>query len=307
MLYTLPWVEKYRPIDLNNIILSKNNETILHNIIKCNHFPNLLLYGPPGTGKTTTIIRLIELWQKNNNQVNKSLCVHLNASDERGIDIVRNHITQFIKMDGLFIKGTKFIILDEVDYMTKNAQIALKYLLQNENNVRFCLICNYISKIDNCLQRYFVKLKFNSLSKQNINTLLKTIIKRENLEINDNIIEHIQNEFNTDIRSAINYIQCNYSILNNKAIITDDVFLKVTELLKNSNISVNNIIKTLINKITEYNITYAKFIDLYCKYLLNNNNITHDLLKVIENVTNNNLDYNYIIPYFVVQFRFVLL
>ena len=307
MLYTLPWVEKYRPININNIILSENNRTILDNIIKLNNFPNLLLYGPPGTGKTTTIIRLIELWQKNNNQYNKSLSIHLNASDERGIDIVRNNITQFIKMEGLFIKGTKFVILDEVDYMTKNAQIALKYLLQSENNVRFCLICNYISKIDNCLQRYFVKLKFNNLPPENINALLKNILKKEHLFIEDNIINGIQKEFNNDIRSAINYIQCNYSILKNIIMLNDDFFIELTEFLKDKSMSINHIKKFIDKKISEFNITYTKFIDLYCKYALNNITITNELLQIIDKVTNNNLDYDYIIPFFIVQFRDLLL
>ena len=306
MLYTLPWVEKYRPININNIILSENNRTILDNIIKLNDFPNLLLYGPPGTGKTTTIIRLIELWQKNNNQYNKSLSIHLNASDERGIDIVRNNITQFIKMEGLFIKGTKFVILDEVDYMTKNAQIALKYLLQNESNVRFCLICNYISKIDNCLQRYFVKLKFNNLPYENINCLLKNIVKKENLFIEDNIIDSIQKEFNNDIRSSINYIQCNYSILKNTILLTDDFFIEITNLLKDKSININIIKNSLDKKISEFNITYTKFIDLYCKYLLSNITIDNDLLQTIDRVMNNNLDYDYIISYFVAQFRDLL-
>jgi hypothetical protein len=79
--------------------------------------------------------------------------IHLNASDERGIDIIRNQINQFVNSKTLFNKGMKFVILDEVDYMTKNAQQALRYLLQNySSSVRFCLICNYISKIDEGLQ-----------------------------------------------------------------------------------------------------------------------------------------------------------
>jgi replication factor C subunit 3/5 len=149
---SIPWVEKYRPDNFDNIVLDRNNEIIFNNIIDMNLVPNLLFYGPPGTGKTTTIINLIKKYQEKYNQVHKSLVIHLNASDERGIEIIRSQIMQFINTKPLFATGIKFVILDEVDYMTKNAQQALKCLLQSyTENVKFCLICNYISKIDESL------------------------------------------------------------------------------------------------------------------------------------------------------------
>ena len=135
----IPWVEKYRPTSFENIVLDKVNQTILENIIKMNMFPNLLLYGPPGTGKTTTIINLINSYQERYNQKSKDLMIHLNASDERGIEIIRNQISQFVNAKSLFTNGLKIVILDEVDYMTKNAQQALKYLLQDyRQNILFC-------------------------------------------------------------------------------------------------------------------------------------------------------------------------
>jgi len=94
----IPWVEKYRPTNFEDIVLDPYNYRIMKNIIKYNNFPNLLLYGPPGTGKTTTIINLISDYQKQTGQINKELIIHLNASDERGIDIIRNlkiFITRF--------------------------------------------------------------------------------------------------------------------------------------------------------------------------------------------------------------------
>ena len=126
---SIPWVEKYRPKVFSDIVLNDNNKALLENILKNDYFPNLLLYGPPGTGKTTTI-NLINKYQELNNEKSKELIVHLNASDDRGIDIIRNQINQFVNSKTLFTKGLKFIILDEVDYMTKNAQIAMKNLLQ---------------------------------------------------------------------------------------------------------------------------------------------------------------------------------
>ena len=145
----IPWCEAYRPKFFEDIILDPLNRQILKNIIETSYFPNLLFYGPPGTGKTTTIINLINAYQKKLNIQNKDLIIHLNASDERGIDIIRNQINFFVNSKPLFHTGMKFVILDEVDYMTKNAQQALKYLLQNySNNVRFCLICNFTNFSD---------------------------------------------------------------------------------------------------------------------------------------------------------------
>ena len=99
----IPWVEKYRPDTFNNIVLDEYNKCILENIINDNYFPNLLFYGPPGTGKTTTIINLINIYQEKHNQVNKGLMIHLNASDERGIDIIRNQINTFVSSKPLFV------------------------------------------------------------------------------------------------------------------------------------------------------------------------------------------------------------
>ena len=99
---TSPWVEKYRPNKFEDIVLTPINKKILENIIEFNYFPNLLFYGPPGTGKTTTIINLIDKYQKTFNQKKKGLIIHLNASDDRGIDIIRNQIYQFVNTKTLF-------------------------------------------------------------------------------------------------------------------------------------------------------------------------------------------------------------
>ena len=96
---SIPWVEKYRPNNFESIILDNNNKLIFENILNTGIFPNLLFYGPPGTGKTTTIINLINKYQyiynDNKNNTNKSLILHLNASDDRGIEIIRNNISNF--------------------------------------------------------------------------------------------------------------------------------------------------------------------------------------------------------------------
>lgn len=226
---TIPWVEKYRPSNFNDIVLDISNQNILNNILETGYFPNLLLYGPPGTGKTTTIINLINEYQKryykkNIGLENKSdttdisgahrLIIHLNASDDRGIDIIRNQINNFVNSQGMFNLGMKFVILDEIDYMTKNAQHAFRYLLTNSiENVRFCLMCNYISKIDEGLQNYFLKLHFNQLPTENICQFLKNIMQKENIHISNEMIYSIQMFYKSDIRSMINFIQSNLELI----------------------------------------------------------------------------------------------
>ena len=164
-----PWIEKFRPKQFKEIVLNANNKKLLGNIIKNKHFPNLLFYGPPGTGKTTTIINLIDKYHSTHNNNLKGFKIHLNASDDRGIDIIRNQINQFVNTKSLFGNGIKFVILDEVDYMTKNAQQALRYLIQQySSDIRFCLICNYISKIEKSLQNEFITMSFCNLPKKKL-------------------------------------------------------------------------------------------------------------------------------------------
>lgn len=265
---SIPWVEKYRPVIFDNIVLDPLNKKILTNIIEHNCFPNLLLYGPPGTGKTTTIINIINKYQEKHNQVHKGLIIHLNASDERGIDIIRNQIRQFVDSDTLFIKGTKFVILDEVDYMTKHAQQSLKYLLQySNNNVRFCLICNYISRIDESLQSEFMRLRFNQLPEKNILLFLHKICSNENIIIDEEKLSFIQKMYKSDIRSMINYIQSNKDNISNLKVLNTSVWLELTSLLqiKNNHIKVINYFENMCDI---YNIDIKHFIKDYLSYII---------------------------------------
>jgi replication factor C subunit 3/5 len=276
----IPFVELYRPKIFDDIVLEPLNRQILKNIIETSYFPNLLFYGPPGTGKTTTIVNLINSYQEKIGIKNKDLIIHLNASDERGIDIIRNQISFFVNSKPLFQKGMKFVILDEVDYMTKNAQQALRYLLQNySGSVRFCLICNYISKIDEGLQNEFIRLRFNQLPQQEIIHFLKHISDNEKLNLSIETLTLIQRVYKSDIRSMINYIQSNQDIIHlvntdSKSvlqlnIIDNLVWDNVIELIKNGekmekinvfihdvsvkyNVDKKNIIKDLFNYIIRY-------------------------------------------------------
>lgn len=305
-----PWVEKYRPSCFEDIVLDPLNKTLLKNIIDNNYFPNLLFYGPPGTGKTTTIINLVNVYQEKMNLKNKGLMIHLNASDERGIDIIRNQINSFVNSKSLFGDGMKFVILDEVDYMTKTAQIALRYLLNNYNNnfnVRFCLICNYISRIDESLQTEFVRMRFNQLPENDILKFLQKINQNENLKIKDDTLVSIQKHFMSDIRSMINYMQSNQDLIHECKIIKNDLWIQLTKYLKKNttnatnaknttnatntknttnttNIKIENILKK-INKISrDYNIEPKNIIKNYLNYIIRNYKITPEFLYHIENI-----------------------
>lgn len=204
-----PWVEKYRPSSFDTIVLEETNQLFFKNMLKNNYIPNLLFYGPPGTGKTTTILNLIQTFQENQGEVNSSLVIHLNASDERGIDTIRSQIYSFVHTKPFFSKGKKFVILDEVDSMTKSAQQALSYLLHTPVTVSFCLICNYISKIEDTLQTLFIKVKFNALPVDKMLDFLETIVKKEGIDYTRAHLEGIQRMYGSDIRSMINYLQTN--------------------------------------------------------------------------------------------------
>ena len=204
----IPWVEKYRPTQFDDIVLDPLNRTFFENVVKKANFPNLLFYGPPGTGKTTTIINLINEYQKTHTRQNKETVIHLNASDERGVDVIRTQIHQFVRSHHIFETGCKFVILDEVDYMTKNAQQALKTLLQTQNhNVRFCLICNYISKIDKSLQGELICVRFNQLPQMEIGKFIRKIAEAEQIQMCDEDIEMLMTSYQSDVRSMINFMQ----------------------------------------------------------------------------------------------------
>lgn len=300
------FVEKYRPTNFDDIVLDEVNKKILNNIIETNYFPNLLFYGPPGTGKTTTIINLINTYQTKLNQKNKELIIHLNASDERGIEVIRTQISQFVNSNALFNKGMKFVILDEVDYMTKTAQQALKYLLQqNTNNVRYCLICNYISKIDEGLQNEFLKLRFNQLPKNDIIHFLNKICIQENLHYNYQQLELIQNLFKSDIRSMINFMQTNQHSHNDFKIINDTIYENIYVSLTQPKKSKHNV-KNIINKIyaieKQFNIDKKNIIKNILNYIIRNKDYDSHFLDFVENIIHYQ-DYTnkYLINYFVLH------
>jgi DNA polymerase III delta prime subunit len=309
MTEAIPFTEKYRPNNFDDIVMESLNKDFFITMLKQKYFPNLLLYGPPGTGKTTTIINLINEYQKSVNNINKCLVIHLNASDERGIDIIRNQINQFVKTNNLFEEGFKFVVLDEVDYMTKNAQQALKYLIQScGKNVKFFLICNYISKIDQSLQHEFICVRFNKLPIQNINMLLKTICEKENIQISNKSIDVIQTLYKSDIRSMINFIQLNQNLLLEKDnIISSEVWDTFIHLFssKKDEHDKHIDVKKFMNMISiNYNIDKKQIINEFYNYLIlkHNDIIVPSIINNIEKMIHNyDCDIDILVDYFILD------
>ena len=262
MVLMVPWVEKYRPSKLGTIVLTPENKRIFETMLEESRIPNLLFYGPPGTGKTTTIMNLIHEYQIKNKETNQGLILHLNASDDRGIEVIRTQIYTFVHSKNLLGNGTKFVILDEVDYMTKTAQHALRYILHTPG-VRFCLIGNYISKIEESLQTDVMNIRFDHLPHDQIIQFLRNISIQEELNVSDEMLKEIQNQHGSDVRSMINFMQSNE--LSNCKITGPHVWNELTQLIhEKENISI--IIKCIHQLSQEYSVDHKTLLKDWITY-----------------------------------------
>lgn len=219
-----PWIEKYRPKKLSDVSSQSTTTSILQKSLNSANLPHMLFYGPPGTGKTSTILALAhELFGPN---LIHSRVLELNASDERGISIVRDRIKNFARLSvsnpsnddkrNYPCPPYKLIILDEADSMTSDAQAALRRTMENYASVtRFCLICNYVTKIIDPLASRCSKFRFKNLDNNIAVNRLKFIINSENIQnIDENVISDILDVCEGDLRRSVNLLQCISTILN---------------------------------------------------------------------------------------------
>jgi len=207
----LPFVEKYRPERLEDLTGQNDIVQTIIRLIDVGRLPHLLFYGPPGTGKTSTILAIARRLYGSGY---KDMVLELNASDDRGIDVVREQIKDFAGTRKLFSTGVKLIILDEADAMTHDAQFALRRVIEKyTKNTRFCLIGNYVSKIIPALQSRCTKFRFSPLRKEQIEGKLRSIVDREGLSsrVSADGIEAILRLSNGDMRKVLNVLQATSS------------------------------------------------------------------------------------------------
>lgn len=227
----IPWIEKYRPKKLSEIVSQEEPISILNNTLKTGQLPHLLLHGPPGVGKTSSILALCnELF--GHVRVNERV-IELNASDDRGINVVRGKIINFAKIaigtrdPNYLCPDYKIIILDEADAMTKEAQAALRKVMEENSNItRFCIICNYINQIIEPINSRCVKIRFKAIDKTNLINKLQWIALKENIKINDKAYECMSDISNGDLRKSILLLQnIKYTKNNNN----NDLILEISE------------------------------------------------------------------------------
>ncbi|KAI1474780.1 putative replication factor protein [Daldinia eschscholtzii] len=211
-----PWVEKYRPKTLSDVTAQDHTVNVLQRTLQASNLPHMLFYGPPGTGKTSTILALAkELYGP---EMMKSRVLELNASDERGISIVREKVKDFARMqltnppagykNRYPCPPFKIIILDEADSMTQDAQSALRRTMETYSKItRFCLICNYVTRIIDPLASRCSKFRFKSLDQGNAKKRLEEIASKEGVTLEDGAVDALIKCSEGDLRKAITFLQ----------------------------------------------------------------------------------------------------
>ncbi|THU60839.1 hypothetical protein C4D60_Mb07t16970 [Musa balbisiana] len=205
---SVPWVEKYRPQSLADVAAHRDIIDTIDRLTSENRLPHLLLYGPPGTGKTSTILAVA---RKLYGMQYKNMILELNASDDRGIDVVRQQIQDFASARSLSFgpKSTvKLVLLDEADAMTKDAQFALRRVIEKHTkSTRFALICNHVNKIIPALQSRCTRFRFAPLDSSNIRERTEHVIKAEGLDVTESGLTALVRLSSGDMRKALNILQ----------------------------------------------------------------------------------------------------
>lgn len=212
-----PWVEKYRPSDVNELVVDDNITEKLHKIIQNKNMPNIILTGTPGCGKTSAVLCIAKQiigknWAEN--------VVELNASNNRGLDIIHNSIIHFCKKK----KGDmhKILILDEADNITNKAQHSLSNLMdQYLDNTRFAFTCNDINKIIESIQSRCIILKFQKPSIEKTIQRLQSICAKENIQFTQDGLETLLSVSGNDLRQSINNMELVY---HNGSITKENVY-----------------------------------------------------------------------------------
>jgi replication factor C small subunit len=221
------WAEKYRPSEFSEIVGQSEIVARLEAFVKQKNMPHLLFAGPPGVGKTSAALVIAKKlygpnWREN--------VLELNASDERGIDVIRVKVKDFARTKSMGEAPFKICLLDECDSLTKEAQQALRRTMENYSNTcRFILLANYSSKIIDPIQSRCAVFRFKLLPKEAIFRIADEIIKKEGLKIDDKAKEALYVVSEGDCRRLENVLQSSASLSN---VITAETIYSVASVAK---------------------------------------------------------------------------
>ncbi len=266
------WVEKYRPQVLNDVFGQTSIIKRLKSFVKNNNMPHLLFSGPAGTGKTTSAMCMARELYGDNWHMN---FMETNASDERGIDVVRGKIKDFARTMPLGGVGFKIILLDEADSLTKDAQHALRRTMETyATTCRFILDCNYSSKIIDPIQSRCAVFRFKPLNNHSVIEYLKEVCQKENVKADNNALTAVYNVSKGDLRKALNILQSSASVTKE---VTESLIYEIASYAQPKELE-EVVIKALNGQFTQ---ARKQLFDLMIKYGLSGTDTIIQLQSII--------------------------